>query len=118
MSGPPVGRAACEQVVVAVAEQFGLSTDPARTVVRVKTTPTHHIDIVPMTYNWRLITTPVDQPNVYDRGWCYTGQGNMLRALAEAMAWPDDDGIEHVPYGWYKTAYAGVDIRQEEFLFR
>lgn len=120
MSGQPLlGGGAVNRVVGLVADRFGLAVVGDGCAVRVKSTPTHHIDVFPTTFNWRLITVPLDSPYTYDRGWCYTGRGCLERALLEAWAWPHDDGCGHVPYGWYKTAHAGgPEIRQPEFLYK
>lgn len=69
---------------------------------RIKETASHFIDVMQMTYNWRITTTPKDFPGVYDRGWCYQGQGlaGFLPAALAALAWDGSDDTE--PPGYFK----------------
>ena len=69
--------------------------------VRLKETETHFIDVIPMIYNWRIVTTPKNFPKVYDRGWCYAGRDKTPAVLA-ALAWDPD--TEEEPMGWIKQA--------------
>lgn len=73
---------------------------------RVKTTDTHHVDVLRMLYNWRVVTTPIGFPYVYDRGWCYEGAGvsGFLRAVLAVLVWDGSDDTE--PEGWLKRAGA------------
>jgi hypothetical protein len=68
--------------------------------LRVKEAATRYIDIVPMIYNWRIVTTYKDR-DCYDRGWCYAGRDPVTAILA-AMAWDPD--TEDEPQGWIKQA--------------
>lgn len=72
---------------------------------RVKTNDagTHYIDIMVMIPNYRIATTPVDDPWFMDRHWCYAGRSlqTLVRAVGAAMAW---DGAEDTePEGWNKN---------------
>lgn len=72
---------------------------------RVKTTETHHIDVMKMIFNWRVVMTPLDNPMVYDHGWCYFGTGadTLMRAVMAAWAW---DGAENTsPSHYDKQAF-------------
>jgi hypothetical protein len=42
---------------------------------RVKETETHYIEILGMLFNFRIVTTPKRSPSIWDRGWCYQGNG-------------------------------------------
>lgn len=66
-------------------------------VLRVKTTETHHIDVIPMIYNDRIVCTPVGQELEYDRYWCYD-KGQALIYAAEWDGSPDTE-----PRGWKKS---------------
>lgn len=73
--------------------------------VRVKSTPTHHIDVIPMLYNWRIATVPRENNPYgnYERFWCYQGKDQTTFAIAvlAAFAW---DGRDHTePFGWLKS---------------
>lgn len=72
---------------------------------RIKETPTHYIDVVPMIYNWRVIRVPKACPLTVDGAWCYYGTqiNSLLRAVAAAVAW---DGTGN-PAGWDKNATTG-----------
>jgi hypothetical protein len=74
---------------------------------RVKTAGTHYLDVMRQIWNWRLVTTPLDDPLGYDRGWCYAGTGpaSFLAAVLAAMAWDGADGTE--PEGWNKNVQTG-----------
>jgi hypothetical protein len=73
---------------------------------RVKQAGNHYIDILRMIFNWRIVTTPVDEPMFIDRGWCYQGTGlaGFLPAALAAMAWDGSDETE--PAGYFKRAGA------------
>jgi len=67
----------------------------------------HHIDILKMLFNWRLVTTPVGHEEGWDRGWCYFGHGEettmrhaLFRAAAAAYVWDGSDDTE--PQGYDK----------------
>jgi hypothetical protein len=62
----------------------------------------HHIDMLRMIFNWRVVTTPVDMPLVYDRGWCYFGTGDQSfrKALLAALVW--DGADDTAPAGYDK----------------
>lgn len=70
---------------------------------RVKSTDRHHIDVMTMAFNYRLVTTCRDMPGCYDRYWCYAGKAFpvLLTAIAAAYAWTGDDDTE--PLGWAKN---------------
>lgn len=76
---------------------------------RVKETTTHYVDIVPMLFNWRIVTTPKGQKDTYDRGWCYQGR-DSVSALLAAMAW--DPEVEEEPQGWIKQAAPATGRRR------
>lgn len=83
---------------------------------RVKTSDdgVHYIDIMVMMFNYRITTTRVDIPAVYDRFWCYVGkdQQTLLRTMAAAMAWSGENGTE--PEGWDKNGQTGEFRHPEE----
>jgi hypothetical protein len=69
----------------------------------------HYIDVMPMLFNYRVVTTPVVAPWLLPaRHWCYAGKGHgaLLRAMAAAMAWSGADGTE--PLGWNKNGQTGA----------
>lgn len=68
---------------------------------RIKTTETHHIDVLVMLFNDRIVTTPIGNPYEYDRYWCYSKGG---AAFLAAAAW--DGSIDSEPVGW-KKAWGG-----------
>jgi hypothetical protein len=72
--------------------------------IRVRETATHFIDICPMLYTWRIVTTPKRAPGVWDRGWCYerAGLAGFLAVLIAAHAWDGSDDTE--PKGFVKRA--------------
>ena len=73
--------------------------------VRVKTVGEHHIELIPMLYNWRLHTIRVDaHPMDWSvRYWCYQGrdQAAFVAAVLAALAWDGADDTE--PAGWIKS---------------
>lgn len=71
--------------------------------IKTNTAGTHYIDILVQTFNYRVCTTPVGCPMVYDRYWCFAGrtQTDLLRTVLAAMAWDGADGTE--PIGWNKN---------------
>lgn len=70
---------------------------------RVKSTDAHHLDVMGMAFNYRLVTTNRAMPQVYDRFWCYAGKtpAVLLTAVAAAFAWDGSDNTE--PEGWNKN---------------
>jgi hypothetical protein len=74
---------------------------------RVKSTATHHLDVVIMMFNYRIVTTRRDMPGIYDRYWCYAGRSPavLLAAVAAAFAWDGSDDTE--PVGWNKNGETG-----------
>ncbi len=71
--------------------------------IRVKTTRWCHLDIRLMLTNARICETPLDDENVYERGWCYIGatlQEALVRAAGAALAWDGNPDTE--PEGWIK----------------
>lgn len=60
----------------------------------------HYIDVMSMLYNWRVVTTPVRTPMVYDRGWCYfgTGPASFRNAVMAALVWSGSDLSEPAGY--------------------
>lgn len=72
---------------------------------RLKETETHWIDVIEMIYSWRVVRTPKDCPDVYDRGYCYFGfkedrtkQTAMLIAVAAAWEWDGADDTDPAAY--------------------
>lgn len=83
--------------------------------VRLSEDGRHHLDVLRMLFNWRLVTTPTAGPlagQVYDRGWCYFGHGvtdegvertmgaAFRAAVLAALAWDGSDDTE--PNGYDK----------------
>ena len=60
----------------------------------------HYIDVMLMLFNWRIVTTPVSMPLVYDRGWCYfgTGPASFRNAVMAALVWDGSDDSEPAGY--------------------
>lgn len=60
----------------------------------------HHIDLLRMLFNWRVVTTPVCMPSVIDRGWCYFGLGptSFRNAVMAALVWSGSDYSEPAGY--------------------
>lgn len=81
--------------------------------VKVSDDGQHYIDVMTMMFNYRIVTTRVDMPEVYDRFWCYVGkdQQTLLRATAAALTWSGDDDTE--PEGWDKNGQTGEFRRKE-----
>lgn len=73
---------------------------------RVKETATHYIDVMPMAYNWRIVTTPKSCELVWDRGWCYQGTGPATFTAAVLAAWAWDGSDDTEPAGYFKRAGA------------
>ena len=66
---------------------------------RVHSADRFHVDILRMLgANFRLVTTPVDQPLTYTRAWCY--QRPLVEVVLAAVAL-DPDGDDE-PVGWIK----------------
>lgn len=61
------------------------------------------VEVMPMLFNFRLVLTPVDRPDVYDAGWCYFGTGpdTFGRCVAAAAAF--DPAVEADPVGFDKA---------------
>ncbi len=78
--------------------------------MRVKETATHYVDIMPMIYNCRIVTTRKDRDE-YDRGWCYAGR-DPLPAVLAALAWDPD--TEDEPQGWIKQALPPTGRRRPD----
>lgn len=57
----------------------------------------HHIHIVPMIFNHRVVLTPKNDEMTYDAGWCYESYETALAAVA---AW--DTTRDPEPVGWIK----------------
>jgi hypothetical protein len=71
---------------------------------RVKETETHYIEILGMLFNFRIVTTPKRSPSIWDRGWCYQGNGvsSWLTVCLAATVWDGSAGTE--PAGYFKRA--------------
>lgn len=70
---------------------------------RIKRTDWHYVDVLRMVFSFRIVTTPVNFPAVYDRHWCYDGTdaAALIRAVVAAAMW---DGADHTePGGWTKN---------------
>lgn len=81
---------------------------PDGTALRIKETETHYIEVVPMFFNDRIVTTPKNLPLTYDRYWCFR---RGPAAVLAALAW--DGATDTEPVGWIKS----WDQRySEEFL--
>lgn len=93
------------QELIALAE----SLTPIDGGYRVRTSDDgrHYIDVLRMIYNWRVATTPVDEPMFIDRAWCYfgTGEQSFRKAVLAALAWDGSDDSE--PVGYDKRAGSG-----------
>lgn len=83
-------------------------TDNGRAGWTIQSTATHHIDLMPMLFNYRIVMTPRRCPGVWDHGWCYEG-GSMdeeddllVVTLIHALAWDPDKTAE--PFGFFKRA--------------
>jgi hypothetical protein len=74
---------------------------------RVKTTETHHLDVLRMLYNWRLVTTPIGHEDGWDRGWCYFGAGDASFRNAVLAAWAWDGSSDTEPAGYDKALHVG-----------
>lgn len=61
------------------------------------------VEICPMLFNYRIVLTPVDCPDVWDHGWCYFGrdQATLLRAWAAAELF--DPETQSAPMGYDKA---------------
>lgn len=114
---PTISQEYVRGVAATLAERLGLDLVDGRTL-RVKSTPTHHIDVYQTIFNWRLATTPVAYPWAgHSRGWCYPGQHGFVRAYQQALLWPDEDDEDaHEPELWYKAIHgASGRVRPEHF---
>lgn len=74
---------------------------------RIKQTQHHYIDVMRMMFNYRIVTTPVSFPMVYDRHWCYQGTDSraFTHAVVAAAMWDGSDDTE--PEGWNKNGQTG-----------
>jgi hypothetical protein len=84
------------------------------TRVRLNEDGTHFIDVLKMLFNHRLVTTPVEHQDGYDRGWCYYGFGEdeegrprtmetaRAKAILAAYKWNGSEDTE--PEGYDKRA--------------
>jgi hypothetical protein len=72
-----------------------------------------HIDLLCMIYNWRLVASPVEFPEEFERGWCYLGPRSFTNALLAAIAWDGADTT--MPDGWYKDVRTG-ERRRENYI--
>lgn len=70
---------------------------------RIKRTDWHYIDVLRMLFSFRVVTTPINFPAVYDRHWCYNGNdaATLIRAVVAAAMWDGRDDTE--PTGWNKN---------------
>lgn len=68
-------------------------------------TADRYIDILVMFTGCRIVTTYVDMPLTWERGWCYYGNNSLLRAVLSAMAWDGSHDTE--PDGWDKNLQTG-----------
>ena len=67
--------------------------------VRIKTVGDFHIDVIPMIFNDRIVTVPVDATDGhYTRYWCYQ---KGAAAILAAEAWDGSEDTE--PVGWKKA---------------
>jgi hypothetical protein len=75
--------------------------------IRIKRTAHHYIDVMAMLYGFRVATTPIACPGVFDRGWCYYGTtGHAYNAaVLGAAVWDGADDTE--PLGWNKNMQTG-----------
>lgn len=79
---------------------------------RIKTVEGFHIDILPMIFNHRIVTTPVEEDPLtacYTRYWCYP---SALAAFAAVEAWDGSPDTE--PVGWTKAYGERYPARTEE----
>jgi hypothetical protein len=70
---------------------------------RVKETGEHWVDVLRMFFSWRIVTTPKDCPEGYDRHWCYAGTSllALIGTVGAAVDWDGANGTE--PAGWNKN---------------
>lgn len=74
------------------------------TLYRVKEVLGYYVDIQPSPfYSYRLVTTPVEDEAVWQRGWCYQGKDRhaWMAVLLAAAMWDGSDDTE--PMGWNKN---------------
>lgn len=89
---------------------------PDQSIFRVKQVGRVYIDVCPLMVNHRVVTTPVDSPEGYERFWCYVGrsQASWMAALLAATMWDGHDDTE--PLGWNKNGqtreFRGLDHPQ------
>lgn len=79
---------------------------------RVAETETHYIDVLRMTFSWRICETPKAFPEVIDRHWCYNfTRHTLLSVLATAKSWAFavNSGLVDCPEpaGWNKNGQTG-----------
>jgi hypothetical protein len=96
-------------------QSYGLPmTQPAKTTsFRVYDTPvpngregytlaeddTYLYELLPMSFNCRLVITPKDSPLTYEYGWCYS---SAVGVRAAVQVW--DPETQNEPLGWHKRA--------------
>lgn len=57
----------------------------------------HWYDMIPMTFNHRLVLTPKTDPRFWDYGWCYNNPTEVLLAM---KVWNPE--TQNEPLGWKK----------------
>lgn len=102
-----LSRSLCEIIrqalVLATGQPGDVLMTPIDGGIRIKRAGGHYIDVMEMAYNFRIVETVVDFPQVYDRYWCYVGKSldvYVATVLAAAM-W--DGAPESEPPGWHKN---------------
>lgn len=77
--------------------------------LRVKIVNGLNVDLLRMLYDWRIATSRVDTPTMYERGWCYIGystsDGAFHTALVDAVRWPGTGDTE--PERWNRCLQTG-----------
>lgn len=95
------------ELIIPVTREGKLICEQVDGLFRVKEVGRYYLDVCPMALNYRLCTTLIDLPGIYDRHWCYVGRGRpawMAAVLAAAM-WDGSDDTE--PLGWNKNGTTG-----------
>jgi hypothetical protein len=64
----------------------------------IKSTETHHVDLMRMLFNFRVVLTPRSCTLGWDHGWCYDGGSGPIVAIAAAYAWDPDKQAEPVAF--------------------
>jgi hypothetical protein len=70
---------------------------------RIVRTEHHFVDVQRMMHNYRITTTPVDVPYIYDRYWCYAGTTPDTFTATIIAAAMFDGELESDPLGWNKN---------------